>query len=401
VRTALFCTAVDVADAGPPAVLDDALGRAGVDGLAVAASYHAARDLLPHARGARLRAFPAGLWIARDPAIWDGCPVTPTRAGDDATEAAVREVVAAAAARGATVDGWAVFMHVDAAEPGPGTHLTAFGDPLPEQLCPSRPAARAYAVALARAILRAGMGEVLAESLHHHGLEHGVHHERHLFEPGPVGRLLLGLCLCDDCVGGAGAHGADGSALRAGVRGLLQGMLDRGEPLTGEVETRDQAAALLGGELGALLDAREAAVTSLVAEVAAACREEGGALTLLDSSGAAKGYADGLPTGGPAVEVGWRFGLDVGALAPHCAVEAIAYARDPARVELDLAAYRAALGDGALSAIVRPFGPDCDDAANLRAKAELARAAGCRRFDLYHYGLMPLPVLDRIAAALG
>jgi len=400
VRTALFCSAVDVADAGPAAVLDDALGRAGVDGLAVAASYHAARDLLPHARGPRLRAFPAGLWIARDPAVWDGCPVQPARAGDALTEAAVAELVEQAGARGATVDGWAVFMHVDGAEPGPGTHVTAFGDPLPEQLCPSRPAARAYAVALARAILRAGMGEVLAESLHHHGLEHGVHHERYLFEPGAVGRLLLGLCLCDDCVAGASAAGADGPALRDGVRALLQGMLDRGEPLAGEVETREQAAALLGGELGALLDAREAAVTSLVREVSEACREEGGALTVLDSSGAAKGYADGRPTGGPAADFGWRFGLDVAALAPHCTVEAIAYARDPDRVALDLAAYRAAVGDGEIAAIMRPFGSDCAGVDDLRAKVGLAREAGCRRLDLYHYGLMPLPVLDRIAAAL-
>lgn len=400
-RTALFCSAVDVADAGPAAVLDDALGRAGVDGLAVAASYHAARDLLPHARGPRLRTFPAGLWVARDPALWDDCPVQPPRAGDAATEAAVADLVAAAATRGAAVDGWAVFMHVDAAVPGPGAHETAFGDRLPEQLCPAQPASRAYAVALARAILRAGMGEVLAESLHHHGLEHGVHHERFLFEPGPVGRLLLGLCLCDACVAGASDAGADGPALRERVRDLLQGMLERGEPLEGEVATRAGAAALLDGELGALLDAREAAVTALVAEVAGACREEGGSLTLLDSSGAAKGYADGRPTGEPAVDFGWRFGIDVAALAPHCTVEAIAYARDPDRVGVDLAAYRARIGDRDLAAIVRPFGPDCDGVDDLRAKVALARAAGCRRLDLYHYGLMPLPILDRIAAALG
>ena len=49
---------------------------------------------------------------------------------------------------------------------------------------------------------------------------------------------------------------------------------------------------------------------------------------------------------------------------------------------------------------MRPFGPDCDGADDLRAKVALAREAGCRRLDFYHYGLMPLPVLDRIAAAL-
>ena len=69
-------------------------------------------------------------------------------------------------------------------------------------------------------------------------------------------------------------------------------------------------------------------------------------------------------------------------------------------IALDLAAYRAAVGDGGIAAIVRPFGSDCAGVDDLRAKVDLAREAGCRRLDLYHYGLMPLPVLDRIAAAL-
>ncbi len=381
-------------------MLDDALQRAGVDGLAVSASYHAARDLLPHARGRRVRHLPPGLWIRRDREVWDGCPVQPLRAGDDASEAAATALIERAAARGATVDGWAVFLHVDGSAVTPGVHRNAFGDPYVEQLCPSDPAARAYAVALARAIVRAGMPEVLAESLHHHGLEHGVHHERYLFEPGTVGRFLLGLCLCDACVAAATDAGADGAALRRAVAAELQGSLDRGVPPAGDVSTRTAASALLGGDLGALLLARERAVTTLVEEVANACRQEGGSLTVLDSAGAAKGYADGRPAGGPAVDTSWIFGFDLPAIARHCTVSAIAYAHDPARVALDLEAYRARLGESPLAAIVRPFGPDCDDDGNLREKARLARSAGCTRLDFYHYGLMPLPVLDRIAAAL-
>ena len=399
-RTTLFCSACDVADAGAEAVLDDILGRAGLDGVTLSAAYHAARDVLPHARGARVRGLPAGLWLRRDPAVWDGCPIQPARAGDDASEAAVAALVEHAAARGAVVDGWSVFLHVDADAPTAGTHLNAFGDPYVDQLCPARAASRAYAVAMARAILRAGMGEVLAESLHHHGLEHGVHHERYLLEPGATARLLLGLCLCDDCVAGATAAGADGPGLRRAIADALQGVLDTGRPLAGDVSTRAGAAALFGGELGALLDAREAAVTSLAGEVAAACADEGGRLTVLDSSGAAKGYADGRPTGGPALEIGWLFGIDAAGIAEHCGIEAIAYAAEPARVDLDLDTYRADVGDGDLCAVLRPFGPDCEDEANLRTKAAIADRHGCRRFDLYHYGLLPLPVLDRIAAAL-
>jgi hypothetical protein len=41
--------------------------------------------------------------------------------------------------------------------------------------------------------------------------------------------------------------------------------------------------------------------------------------------------------------------------------------------------------------------PDCDSAANLRAKVEVA---GDRRVDFYHYGLMQLDALDWIRTTL-
>lgn len=402
-RTTLFCSAVDLADAGPAAALADAVDRAGSDALTVAVTYHEARDLLPHARRRRIRRLPAGLWLRRDPAVWDGGAVQPPRAGDDATEAGLAELVDLARARGVVVDAWSVFLHVDGdgADGAPGAHRNAFGDPYPEQLCPASPEARDYAVRIARAAARAGLGEVLAESLHHHGLEHGVHHERYLFDPGPVGRFLLGLCLCRHCRAAVDARGGDGDALRDEIAHLLDQSLAAGRALDGDVDTRAAAANLCDGALGVLLDAREATVTTLIAEVAAACAEEGSTLMVLDSSGAAKGYADGLPSGDPAPAMAWRFGLDLAAIAPHAGVQAIAYARDPERVAADLAAYRTTVGpDARLGVIVRPMAPDCDDTANLREKVAAARAAGCVRLDLYHYGLMPLPVLDRVRAAL-
>ena len=68
----------------------------------------------------------------------------------------------------------------------------------------------------------------------------------------------------------------------------------------------------------------------------------------------------------------------------------------------DLAAYRALLGPEAeLGVVLRPMSPDCGGPDNLRAKVGAARAAGVARLGLYHYGLMPLPSLDWIAAALG
>ncbi len=76
-------------------------------------------------------------------------------------------------------------------------------------------------------------------------------------------------------------------------------------------------------------------------------------------------------------------------------VEMLGYARDPERVKADLAAY----GDVAALAL-RIMHPDCDGPENLRAKVAVARAAGVRELDFYHYGLAPLAALDWVCEAL-
>ena len=212
-----------------------------------------------------------------------------------------------------------------------------------------------------------------AESLHHHLLEHGAHHERYFVELGSVARLLLGLCFCAHCLEGARRHGADPEELRrracAEVERAFAG--DAAQP-SAEL-SREQAGALLGGQLEALLESRCEVVTSLVGELAEATREQGVRFELLDSSGAVKGYATGQPEGDAAPSIGWRLGTDVAACArAGAAIGAIAYAADPARVELDLAAYRA-LAPG------RPAGGgDAPRASRLRLRRE-PRSQAARR----------------------
>ena len=126
---------------------------------------------------------------------------------------------------------------------------------------------------------------------------------------------------------------------------------------------------MLGGQLGALLESRCEVVASLVGEIAEATRAHGVRFELLDSSGAVKGYATGRPAGDAAPSIGWRLGTDVAACArAGAAVGAIAYAAEPARVALDLAAYRALAPAAPLVAAMRPVPPDCDSAENLAEK---------------------------------
>jgi hypothetical protein len=166
--------------------------------------------------------------------------------------------------------------------------------------------------------------------------------------------------------------------------------------------TRDALDGLAGGELGAMLDARRAIVTSLVAEITAAVRASGSRAIAMDMSGAALGYATGAPTGDLAHTRAWEDGLDLPAVtAAADGLAVLAYAHDTARVRADLEAYAALLPDGArLSVGVRPMPPDCLAAAELPPKVEVLRAVGAEAMDVYHYGLMRLRQLDWVGAAL-
>ena len=114
-----------------------------------------------------------------------------------------------------------------------------------------------------------------------------------------------------------------------------------------------------------------------------------------------KGYATGHPTGDPAPASAWVFGADLAALGAVADIEAVAYAADPGRVQVDLETYRRMLSaDSELTAALRPMKPDCDSVENLASKIRSAAELGVSRIDFYHYGFMPLVILDRIHQAL-
>jgi hypothetical protein len=404
VETSIFAFPTDLHGEGVETVLDNVQLRAGLDGITLAAVYHEARDLFPHNPGGRIQFLEGGAAYFRpDDRRYEGLALRPRPARLTAELDALTEAVRAARRRGLAVHAWTVFLHADwTCEPRPEQcERTAFGDPLLTELCPANPDVRAYAVALAGDIARHGVSTIVAESLHYHPLEHGFHHERYFLPLGGRARFLLGLCFCEHCLAGARARGAEPERLRRFAVGELEQAF-AGEVCDPEEPTLEEARALAGGELAALLDTRAERVASLAGEVAAAARAEGARVAFLDASGAVKGYETGRPEGDAAPAIAWRLGVDLAAVAQACGdLEAIAYAADPARVELDLDAYRSTLSpNGTLSAALRPMLPDCDSAENLAAKLRLARALGLERVDLYHYGLAPLAALDRIHDAL-
>jgi hypothetical protein len=389
-ETSIFAFATDLRDEGIATVLDNVQGRAGLGGVTIAAAYHDGRDVFPHNPVRKVRFLEEGaIFFRPDEARWRDVRLRPP-----VSEAAgaFAETVAAAAARDLAVNAWTVFLHNGAlAQAAPDcAPENAFGDRYVTELCPASPDVRRFAETLAADVAAQGVATIVAESLHHHPLDHGVAHERYFAPLGERARFLLGLCFCRHCLDAAERRGTDGEAVRRAARGELERVFAGG---------KEEPLEPLGRGVEEYVRARAETVTTLAASVAEKAHGGGARLEFIDLSGAVKGYATGRPEGEPAAAIAWRNGADLPALAEACdGLEAIGYAADPGRLRLDLEAYRAVVDE--LSVVLRPMPPDCDSASNLREKVALARELGLRRVDFYHYGLMRLDALDLIREAL-
>ncbi len=400
-ETSLFAFPSDLADEGVDTVLGNLQERAGVGGITAAFVYHAARDVFPHNPMRKVVLLDGGEHLfPASPELYGR--IGPRVNADARARDVLAETCRAAAERGMHVRAWTVFLHADRSEENLDcVTVNAFGDAYPADLCPANPDVRAYTRALVADIARYDVASILAESLHYHPLEHGHHHERYFIELGARARYLLGLCFCLHCLERAGRAGVDGSAVQAAARAELERVFaERSAVVAGELEP-EELADVAGGDLLAYLGVRADTVTTLAAEAAEVAEEAGKRLVYLDLSGAVKGYMTGRPAGGPAVEVAWRYGIDVPALARAChEVHVLGYAADVDRVRLDLETYRAMLTDTRVSVALRPSPPDCEEPANLAAKIAIARELGLTGVDFYHYGFLRLEALDSIRAAL-
>ncbi|HTU74992.1 MAG TPA: hypothetical protein VMG38_15870 [Trebonia sp.] len=399
-ESSLYAHVEDLRGEGIERVADRALGW-GCDGLTVAAAYHRARDVTPHG-SSRVTLRRDGVHFPLPLDVWSELRLVPPLQ-DGADDGLLARLRLQTARRGASLHGWTVFLHnttLGLAHPDV-TQENCFGDrAAPADLCPSHPDVRAYAIALARSVARLGVDAVVAESLHFGFFGHGYHHDRCFADLGQVEEFLLGLCFCPHCRLRAAEAGVDSQAARVAAARIVGGVLDGGPPVPGQL-----AVASLADHGGPALEryaiSRAQTVTSLVASVARAVADEGSRLVFLDLAGAIKGYADGLPAGGTACEAAWQIGVDpaaIGSVADGYAI--LGYARDPGRLSADVAAYRLALGQSShLRVTLRPGQPDTPSTANLGQKLRLI-AAAADAVDFYSYGLLPLPVLDRIPEAI-
>jgi hypothetical protein len=400
VRATVATFVEDFLAEGPAVVAAHIADRAAASGVSIAAAYHASRDVFPHDPRHRVRWSDPGTVLFHPTARrYAGLRVQPRIARVSRERDAFRLCCDAARERGLEVTAWTVFLHTDR-----GFELedlapeNAFGDRYVTDICPARPEARAYAVALGEDVAATGVAVVDAESLHHPPFDHGGHHERSFVPLGETARFLLSLCFCRACLERAAADGVDGGRVRAAVREQI----DRW--ISGEPEPpldRAAAAELADGEMAGYLAARTSCVTGLVAEVAEAVRGQGARLSFCDLSGALKGYASGDPTGEAAAATSWVLGVDIGQLAEAGArIGALGYTADPGRLRLDLASYTRLLAGRPFALTLRPMPPDAPSAENLRAKVAAAHEFPVEELSFYHYGLARLEALDWIREAL-
>jgi hypothetical protein len=144
----------------------------------------------------------------------------------------------------------------------------------------------------------------------------------------------------------------------------------------------------VNGELRRYLDFRCSVVTSLVAEIRAAVRED---VTIAVIPSVAR------PTAGA-----WYEGTDLKALAEVTGlIEACFYEPSAARIKADLFDLRRRLGStGRLRGIMRPAYPDLSSKGEFLAAVEALRAGGVTELAFYNWGHLRRANLAWIADAL-
>jgi len=384
----MYCYAWDLAEAGVPAAADDLRARH-INTITLAGAYHAGKFLRPHGQRGKVY-FPEDgtAYFKTRPERYGAIrPVENSLLAD-------HDIFEECCGLGdMAVNAWMVLMHNSRLGQAHPDHCVenAFGDRYIYNLCPSAPAARAYAVALCGDVTDAY--PVMGLSLETPGFlpfQHGYHHEFGLVRQNSWLDNLLGLCFCTHCVTGASADDIEAEALRHRVRAAIDGYL------ASDVDhTDDMAAAfwlsdiVLDPDLGRFLRWRCRTVESLIVEIRQAVRADA-AVAVIPSVA--------RPTAGA-----WFEGSDLAGLAEAAdCLDVCFYEPSVARIASDLHDVKRRVGDDAVvRGLLRPGHPDLTGAEQVAAAVRTLHAGGVSDIGFYNYGHLRTASLDWMGAALG
>lgn len=377
----------DVADRGVGALLDEVRGL-GLNTVSLATSYHAGRFVQP--RGRRYRSYypeDGTVYFRPSPDLWADAAIQPKLARQVEEDGdMLRALVDARQSAGVRTSCWTVCLHntrLGMLHPG---HVArnAFGDPSWFSLCPSSPAARAYARTLVKDIsthYRPDMIEL--ETASFMGFTHGYHHEKDAVGLTPEEDFLMGLCFCEHCRRGAAASGIDAEAARRRVEADLVAAFDRDRPARSWADFPAEGinAFAAAGELHAWLSWRESVVTSLVEEIRAEAHPGTRIVVISDSAT-------------------WTAGLDLDRVAQACDGLLVCLYGAPVAEVAGISDMRRAIGaEKFLGVGFRLFHPETSDAEHLAELSQTAISAGANGINYYNYGLVPEKRLAWIAEA--
>jgi hypothetical protein len=396
-----FVFGTDLLGEGFDTVLDNLQQRGGLDGVALCATYHDARDVFPHNPKFHVYRHQGDIaWFNPELSRYRS-GLIPRKADAAGDVDVLSELCQRAGRRGMAVDAWTIFLHnsVLGAEHPDCVTRNVYGDPYLSDLCPAHPRVRAYCCELAGDLSRYPVRRLLAESLHYRPLEHGEHHERYLIHLPAQARTLLSLCFCPHCREAGRRWGVNVEGLALAVRNAL-------EPIwRGEVPAGEPAPPLpvhAQAELAGYVDARAAVVASLVREVREAMRPSAVQLTFIDHAGAMSHVMAGTSADDEVTASSRKLGIALPAVAAACdEICLLGYVDTPQRLQAQLSSYARVLGPQAkFTVALRPLLPDCRNEENLSEKVAAVLASGAAGMAFYHYAMMPLNRLDWIRRAL-
>ena len=377
----------DLADEGH----DLALGRiaaAGFTAVNLACAYHSGTFLLPHNPRRRVQVVAgSAVYFRPDPTRYGRLrPSVSPLVSDDRDP--LRDLDAARRAHGLDLVAWVVCAHNTLlGETYPDCAVrNAFGDPYPHSLCPAHPDVRAYLVALLTDIVRrADVAAVELESPGYLPFLHGAHHEIVGVPLDAAQHRLLGLSFTPAEAERARAAGIDGEGLRRAVAAALTAAWEADPPPSSADPWPGLREILDNPELAAYERLREEIVAELIEELrdAVHAASPGTEVRCFAALGPAEG-AEARNERLLAAADGWLTGY-----APSD--------EDAGRRTREL---RGLIDPKPVYGMVRAIAPDAVDLGPIAPRVDAWRAAGAAGINVYNYGLMTLPMLAAVGAAL-
>jgi hypothetical protein len=195
----------------------------GLDVVALAATYHAARVPRPLHPSRRVTEVPySACYVPIREAAWRGHHLIPRAPSWLDNEDPFLRAQNRLDEQGCVVDAWIVLTHLDdaGAEHPDLVVRNAFGEPYPYALCPQSNAVREYCRTLVEETLQTtNVRGVVLEACGPMGLEHGgVHDKLEFANWRATDEALLSICFCRACQLALGNRGLDAEEVAARVR---------------------------------------------------------------------------------------------------------------------------------------------------------------------------------------